>query len=193
MKHALIVHGYYTKNEYSDADRPTPSNDHWLPWLSKQLVTAGIFTVAVEMPEPYQPDYAAWKCELERYDIDEETVLVGHSCGGGFLVRWLSETDKKVGKVVLVAPWLGYEFDSLEGDFTTAFFDFVIDPTLAEKTRGLTVMYSTDDMEAVQKSVANLRQQVKGVEYRVFTDKRHFTRRSLGGEVFPELSDAILG
>jgi hypothetical protein len=34
--------------------------------------------------------YATWLRGVERYEITPETLLVGHSCGGGFLVRWLS-------------------------------------------------------------------------------------------------------
>ena len=31
-------------------------------------------------------------------------MLIGHSCGGAFLVRWLLETNKKVKKLILVSP-----------------------------------------------------------------------------------------
>jgi alpha-beta hydrolase superfamily lysophospholipase len=42
------------------------------------------------------------RSEFERYDIFPETDLVGHSCGGGFFVRWLSKhLEVKVGNVVL--------------------------------------------------------------------------------------------
>ena len=58
------------------------------------------------MPEPYQPQYSSWRAEFEHYDIDENTLLVGHSYGAGFLIRWLSEHPMKIAKLVLVAPWL---------------------------------------------------------------------------------------
>src|SRR5689334_3595207 len=106
---ALLIHGWNTRDEYYDASRPTASNDHWFPWLTKQLALKDINTVSIEMPNGYYPEYEVWKHELERYDINENTALVGHSCGGGFLVRWLSENDKQVGRVILVAPWLGID------------------------------------------------------------------------------------
>lgn len=190
MKNAILIHGWNTKKEFFDPEKPTASNDHWFPWLTKQLMVKDIHTVALEMPNGYYPEYATWKHELERFDITSETVLVGHSCGGGFLVRWLSETDKKVGKVVLVAPWLGYGTDNEPFDET--FFRFVIDPTLASKTDGLTLISSTNDMPGVQQSVRELRATLTSIHYLELEDKGHFTRTSLGTDAFPELLEEIL-
>ncbi|MEX0652068.1 MAG: alpha/beta fold hydrolase [Candidatus Paceibacterota bacterium] len=58
------------------------------------------------MPEPYLPNYEKWIEVFEQFKVDEETDLVGHSCGAGFLLRWLSENKINVGKLVLVAPWI---------------------------------------------------------------------------------------
>lgn len=190
MKNALLIHGWNTKAEYYDPARPTASNDHWFPWLTKQLVLKDINTVAVEMPNGYYPEYPIWKRELERYDIGPETVLVGHSCGGGFLVRWLSETDTKVGRVVLVAPWLGH--NTGDEPFDKSFFDFKIDPKIAEKTTRLVVLISDDDSDDVIKSVDTLRDKLIGAKFRNFSGKGHFTLKSLGTEEFPELLKEIL-
>ena len=102
MKRAIIIHGYNNKSEFEDTTRPSASNDHWIPWLQRQLLLNGIEAQTPEMPGFYKPNYEQWKDTLEMFHPDEETILVGHSCGGGFLVRWLSENSKKVGKVVLV-------------------------------------------------------------------------------------------
>lgn len=191
MKNALLIHGWTRESEYYNPDRPTPSNDHWLPWLSKQLILRDIPTVAIEMPRSYYPEYEVWKRELERYDINEHTILVGHSCGGGFLIRWLSETDVKVGRVVLVAPWLGYGAAEA-GPFDETFFDFTLDPEISGKTAGLTIMHSTNDMDEVQQSVARLRQELTDFEYVELENKGHFTKRALGGEAFEELLGVLL-
>src|SRR3989304_5335346 len=107
MKNAIILHGLPDKDEYYDPDFPAQSNAHWIPWLQKQLQRKDIFTQTPEMPLSFKPEYTVWRKELERYDIGPKTLLVGHSCGGAFLVLWLSEhKDVKVAKVVLVAPWI---------------------------------------------------------------------------------------
>lgn len=190
MKSAILIHGWNSKEEYYDPDRPTASNDHWFPWLTKQLVLKDINTVSVEMPDGYYPKYDIWKRELERYDIGPETILVGHSCGGGFLVRWLSETDKKVGNVILVAPWLGIRFN--DEPFDETFFDFDIDSKIASQTAGLTIMISDDDDKAVLDSVKILRDKLVGSKFEELSGKGHFVKSSLGGEAFPELLEEIL-
>jgi uncharacterized protein len=103
MKTAVIVHGMPSKEEYLGI-ATLASHNHWFPWLQRELILNEIFTQAPEMPHPYQPLYKEWCLIFEQFKVDEDTVLIGHSLGGGFLVRWLSENKVKVGKVVLVAP-----------------------------------------------------------------------------------------
>ena len=109
MKTAILLHGSCDKEEYYSDEYPSLSNSHWFPWLQKQLLIRDIPTQTPELPGAYEPVYEEWKKEFERHDITENTILVGHSCGGGFLVRWLSENNIKVDTVVLVAPWIDPE------------------------------------------------------------------------------------
>ena len=183
MKNAIILHGMPSKEEFLDAKLPNESNAHWLPWLQKQLLMKGILTYTPDMPKPYAPDYDAWCREVERYDIGPQTTLVGHSCGGGFWVRYLSERKKlKVGKVVLVAPWL-----DPDGNEAGGFFEFDIDPDLVNRTKGMKVFNSDNDMGNVHKSVALLRENIPGLAYKEFHKYGHFTEEDSGLTEFPEL------
>ncbi len=188
MKNAVIVHGKPSKEEYYSAEYPSASNFQWLPWLQKQLLMKDIEAVTPEMFLAYNPDYSIWKREFERYDIGPDTVLVGHSCGGGFLVRWLSENKNiKVGKVVLVAPWL-----DLEKSLNTSFFEFEIDAELASRTRELVVFSSNNDDEDIQESVKAILDTIKGSRLREFSGYGHFIIEHMGQDKFPELLDEIL-
>lgn len=187
MKTAVIIHGYNDESEYLDVSRPAASNDHWFPWIQRQLLLKGIEAQTPEMPGFYEPNYEKWKEMLERFDLNENTTLVGHSCGGGFLVRYLSENNVKVGKVVLVAPWLDPE-KKIDPDF----FKFEIDKNLISKTSSVRVMYSTDDDPSILKSVDILKSKLKDVEFQEFTDKGHFVLGDLGTEKFPELLANLL-
>lgn len=189
MKSAILIHGWGSKESFYNPERQTESNSHWFPWLSKQLMIRDIHTVALEMPNGYYPNYEVWKKELERFDIDEDTILVGHGCGAGFIVRWLSEYQGKVGKVVLVAPWIGLEPDR---DFDESFFDFNIDENLPTKAVSITIMDSTDDHDVIMKSTAILKDKIRGVKHIEFTDKGHFTLNDLGTVEFPELLEEII-
>lgn len=188
MKTAIIIHGYNDKSEFLDTSRPSASNDHWIPWLQRQLLLNSIETQTPEMPGFYEPNYEKWKNLLDKFDTDENTILVGHSCGGGFLVRWLSENDKKVGKIVLVAPWL-----DPNKYIDPNFFDFKIDPELVSKTGGVTLMYSTDDNSEILESVNTIKSNIKNLQIKEFNDKGHFILRSLKTEKFPELLSVIVG
>lgn len=187
MKTAVIIHGYNDKSEYLDTSRPAASNDHWLPWIQRQLLLKGILAQTPEMPGFYEPNYQAWKEMLERFDLDEETILVGHSCGGGFLIRWLSENNIKVGKVVLVAPWL-----DPDGELKSDFFTFEMDKNLVSKTSGLTIMYSTDDHLDILRSIEILKSEVKDIEFQEFKGKGHFVLGSMKTQEFPELLANLL-
>jgi predicted alpha/beta hydrolase family esterase len=188
MKNAIIVHGMPDKEEYYSAEFPSASNSHWLSWLQKQLITKDIKADAPEMPHAYAPDYSMWKREFERFDITPETILVGHSCGGGFLVRWLSEhKEVKVGKVVLVAPWL-----DVERELETGFFDFAIDPHVASRTDGVVIFNSDNDNDYIQESVQFLRNSIESIVYREFHHYGHFCLGDMQSEAFPELLEEVL-
>jgi hypothetical protein len=150
-----------------------------------------IYTVAPEMPKGYYPEYGIWEQEFERFEINPETILVGHSCGGGFLIRWLSENpERKAGKVILVAPWLGLRFN--DEPFDETFFAFEPRREIAQQTKGLYIFCSTDDFSVVLESVKIIREKVDSIQYQEFSGKGHFTKSSLGTEEFPELLEELL-
>ncbi len=186
MKNAVVVPGSPDKEEYFDPKVPANSDNHWYSWLAKQLQMKDIHAVVAEPPLPFRPRYAEWKKEFERYDITPETILVGHSCGGGFLVRWLSENkDKKVGKVVLVAPWLNP--DNNPASDTADFFEFEIDPELTKRTAGVTIFNSDNDESSIQESVRIIRNAVVDVKYQAFHNYGHFCLENMNTTEFPEL------
>src|SRR5262249_45829224 len=136
-----------------------------------------------EMPKPYAPDWDVWVKEAEKAPIGRETLLVGHSCGAGFWLRYLSEhKNLKVGKVVLVAPWI-------DVPKTTApkFFDFNLDPGLVSRTKGLTIIYSDNDMKAIDLSVEKIRKEVKGINFKQMKGYGHFTIFQMRTRKFREL------
>lgn len=187
MRTAVIIHGYSDKTEYFDTSRPAPSNDHWIPWLQRQLQLKGVLAQAPDMPGFYEPNYEAWKEMLERFDLDDETILVGHSCGGGFLVRYLSENDVQVDRVVLVAPWL-----DPDKEIDKNFFNFEIDENLVQKASKFIVMYSRDDDDTILRTVNTLRSKVNNIEFQEFEDKGHFVLKSLKSDQIPELLDNLV-
>ena len=170
MTNAIILHGQPTKKRYYDPAFPASSNYYWIPWLQKQLIIRDIPTATPDVPDNWKPEWEVWRTEFERYDVNHRTILVGHSCGGGFLVRWLSENPEvKPAKVVLLEPWLNPK--KLEE--TADFFEFEIDKTLTDRT-AVTVIYSSDDMPQILDTVSVLKAALPDARYKEVHGRRHF-------------------
>ncbi|EKD66670.1 MAG: hypothetical protein ACD_49C00023G0013 [uncultured bacterium (gcode 4)] len=187
MKTAIIIHGMPSKKDYFNPKWDSESNCHWLPWLQKQLIVNNILAQTPEMPEPFLPQYNEWKKEFERFDINENTILVGHSLWAGFIVRWLSESDVKVGKVVLVAPWINV---NKEEDIN--FFDFEIDKNLNLKSTKLKVFASSNDDNAIKNSVDKLKNEILNLDIKNFENMGHFCFRDMNTREFPELLEFLI-
>lgn len=187
MKNAIILHGMPDKEHYYKVLKESTRERHWFPYLQDQLLVNDILAQTPEMPHPYAPNYEAWKEVFEYFPIKNDTVLVGHSCGAGFLVRYLSENKINAGNVILVAPWLDPEKYLEETTPGNTFFDFEIDPLLTSRVN-LTVMYSTDDDEGIMESVKLLKEKLPTAKYIEFTDRGHFTTEpGYNNDQFPEL------
>lgn len=189
MKNAIILHGGPSKTEYYDPEAPSMSNAHWIPWLQGQLLKHDIPTATPEVPNSYDRNWKVWTKEVERFDITPETMLIGHSTGSGYFIKYLSIHPKlKVGKVVLVAPWLDPYHNK-----TKDFFDnFEIDPNFPKRTKGVTVFASDNDQDSVQKTVEIVRAKVKDIKYKEFHNYGHFCYDDLKTDKFPELLKQIL-
>ena len=189
MNRAIILHGMPSKELYYDIlAQDSQSNSHWLPWLQQRLCQNNILSQTPEMPVPFQPNYIAWKNEFDRFLPDNNTLLVGHSCGAGFIIRWLSENPNRiVGKVVLVAPWI-----DIEGEYPEM-FNFVISSDINKQvTGGIDVIYSTDDQKSTLSTVEKLRQSINGLNYHEFSNYGHFTIGRMKTREFPELLQICL-
>lgn len=189
MKNAIILHGGPSKKEYFDPKTPSMSNAHWIPWLQGQLLKHEISAATPEVPHSYDRNWPVWNKEVERFDITPETILVGHSTGAGFWIKYLSIHPKVfVNKVILVAPWL-----DPDREHTKNFFDdFEIDPDFPSRTKGVTVFYSTDDQKSVLKTVDIIRQKVNKVMCKEFHNYGHFCIDDLKTIEFPELLKEVI-
>lgn len=184
---AIIIHGMPSKEEYVSIAGYKASAQHWIPWLSHELIKRGIHADTPEMPKPYAPSYKDWCAVFEQFEITNDTILVGHSCGAGFLVRWLSEHPVLIKKLVLVAPWI-----DPEKTLSTDFFNFVIDTTLVSRIGSIVVLYGDTDEYDVLVSVDELKATLPGGYYSALPGKGHCTYEDMGTIVFPELLEVVL-
>lgn len=186
MKTAIIVHGTPDEEEWFDHESPSCSNGHWLPWLQKELLIAGFHAETPEMPLGYWPVYQSWKEHFERFSISHDSLLVGHSCGAGFLLRYLSENKITPARVVLVAPWL----DPLKSR-DAELFNFTLDPSIGKRT-DLHIVYSDNDMESVDMTLSRLTDALHDFKTHLFPGYGHFCLGDMKTPAFPQLLDICL-
>jgi uncharacterized protein len=188
----VIVHGCPGSEEKAmDPERRT-YDKHWIPWIKKMLYEENIESFFPLMPEPWAPNYEEWKKEFDKFNIYEDDVLVGHSCGCAFLVRWLGDTKKKIKKLILVAPWkISDEESKKEFEIMEKFYDYEIDKSVKENVEEV-IIFTADDEEEIGKESVKIFSDALGGEIIELNNHGHYCFGDMGTEEFPELLSKIL-
>lgn len=174
-------------DNYMDPNRDSQSNSHWLPWLQQQLLLHDVLAQTPELPEPYAPDYNKWLGVFSRFDVNNQTILVGHSCGGGFLLRWLSENKVNAKQLILVAPWL-----DPERILISEMMEFDLDTGIANRVGKINLFYSDNDSGDVNTSVDMVKSKLPKTDMHLLRGLGHFTKNDMGRVDFPELLNQIM-
>jgi len=186
----IIIHG----SNYKDRERIKkynllPQNKrHWISWIKEKLEEKEINCFTPLMPKNWAPVYGEWKKEFEKLPVNEGNILIGHSTGGGFLVRWLGETKKKIKKLILVAPakltMVGY-------DYFKEVVNFEIDETIKKRVGEIILFTSNNDDEMILESVKLYHEKLGGklIELK---GRGHFLEKQMRTKEFPELLEEIL-
>ncbi|MFH1500514.1 MAG: alpha/beta hydrolase [archaeon] len=185
----IIVHGasLYDKKKISKGF-PQQNERSWIPWLKRELEESGIKTDNPLMPKNWLPVYEDWRKEFEKLEVNKNTILIGHSLGATFLVRWLGETKKKVKKLILVAP---AKFDDDDNEYYKNFYNFEIDKDIAKNK--ITIFNSTNDWAAIQRA-AKLYHKVLRGKLIELKERGHFIQKKPNEKIeFPELLEEVLG
>jgi len=188
MKNCIIVHGSNSTEKGSKEGLPE-NKRHWKPWLKKELEKKGIEVSNYIYPKDWNPNYNEWEKVFEKNKINENTILVGHSAGGAFLVRWIGETERKVKKLILVSPGkAGKErrktLSNLYGSNTYRNIgDYV--------KEGIVVFTSNNDISI---HIENAKRYEKELPAKIIYLKNHghFTLGDMKTEEFPELLEEVL-
>lgn len=137
------------------------------------------------MPNSDNARYEEWKIWFERHLslTHDGVVLVGHSQGGWFLVKYLIENVPQVtvGALILIGtPAYSDDFGGEDGgDFQ---FDVTQLPTLSTRVKTIVLVYSMDDPVVGIKHFEVYRQALAGAQVMKFIDRGHFLTAT-----FPEL------
>lgn len=191
----LIIHGgdtFATYNDYlaflktEEVDVEKPQYKSWKETISDDLVD-NYQVIVPHMPSKHNAKYLEWKIWFEKFlpFLQDNVILVGHSLGGIFLVKYLSENTfpKKIQAVFLISA----PYDDDASDYSLA--DFVVPKNLEQfqKQAGKIFLYHSKDDPVV--NFSDFEKYAKAFPkstQRIFLDKKHFNQ-----EEFPELVEEI--
>lgn len=82
---------------------------NWFPWLKSELEKIGCNVTVPRFPTPQGQSLESWLATLNEYkrQINEKTILIGHSLGGLFLLRVLERLSHPVAAAFFVAAPIG--------------------------------------------------------------------------------------
>lgn len=136
----------------------------------------------LQMPNGWWADYTAWSIWFEKMVpyLRDEVILVGHSLGGGFLLRYLTENTLPVtiAQVHIVAGVLPAGFEDCEG-FTIDLKNWSGFQSQIEEVH---LWHSEDDTLVPINCSEQFAEKYPSTTFHRFTDRGHFLNES-----FPEL------
>ncbi|MBN2198049.1 alpha/beta hydrolase [Candidatus Wolfebacteria bacterium] len=195
-KQIFVIHGgdtfityekylSFLKNLQFDFERFKISKNNWKTNLPENLGD-DFEVIAPRMPNSNNAKYLEWKIWFEKIIpyLEPEIILIGHSLGGTFLVKYLSENDfpKKIKALFLIAaPYEGNPEESL-CDFKPA----KNLTKLQNQTNNIFIYHSQDDQAAPFSDAKKYKKALPEAELIMFKNREHFNQTD-----FPELVDKI--
>jgi len=196
-KQVILIHGGSTFNTYKDylaflkglkIDLNRYTRIKWNDSLRKDLGSK--FDILLpKMPNPINAKYNEWKILFKKIALllDNNVILIGHSLGAIFLVKYLSENrfPKKILATLLISP--PYDEEGMEESLG----DFILPKNLNKlnKQGGKIFIYqSKDDLVVPYSHLKKYKKALPEAIVREFKKRGHFNQSK-----FPELIRDIKG
>ena len=191
MKQLVHIHGgeaWDTDSEYISFlkrwEVATPFQDSIKGWKHNYEIKLGDEwqIIRPQMPSALNSKYNEWAVWFEKYIpyLLDGVVLVGHSLGANFLVKYITENDMpvKISQVHLVAGCYGWG-----GGFGLS--KLVSD--MDNKYEKIYIYHSKDDTSVPFSDAEKYKEALPSAQLITFTDRGHFLQPK-----FPELMNNIL-
>ena len=194
MQQILVVHGadaFATYEEYVDSlksyevDLEKADLKKWKQNLQKELGKE-FQVIRTLMPNQWDAKYLEWKIVFEKYipHLRDDLIIIGHSMGGVFIAKYLSEENfpHKIKATFLVAA----PYNKDEGRDLVEFTPPDSLTGLEDQGGKLFIYHSEDDPVVDFAELAKYQQKLPKANVKVFKDKGHFSQ-----EDFPEIVNDI--
>ncbi len=194
-KQVIIIHGgdvfdsyeaYLSDLKNSTLDFERMKFKGWKDTLGEKLGT-DYDVILPMMPNKANAKYVEWKIWFEKMIpfFELEVILIGHSLGGIFLAKYLSEN--KFPKNIMATFLVAAPFSNEGADYSLA--DFIVYPPLnrfAEQSKKIYIYQSKDDPVVSFPNSDKYKALLPNAELCMFEDRQHFNQKE-----FPELIEEI--
>jgi predicted alpha/beta hydrolase family esterase len=190
MKQVFVIHGgnafdtYEEYITYLKAKKVSLEDLHYSDWkhLLQENLGEDYQVLQPRMPNGNNAKYLEWKIYFEKFIplLSDAVIFVGHSLGGIFLAKYLSEEKypKRIAATLLVAA----PFNTIS-QHPLADFNIKEDLSLLKKQGGQIILYhSKDDAVVPFSNFENYGKALPSAKQQVFENLNH-----LNQEQFPEL------
>jgi predicted alpha/beta hydrolase family esterase len=166
MKYAIIFHG--TEGH---------PQENWIPWLKDQLEKFDYDVIVPQFPTPKNQNPQAWFAVFKNYEkyLNPNTILIGHSCGGAFLLRVLEKIGVQIKAAVFVAASAGIKpikYYEVDRPFVEKPFDW---NKIRNSSSNFFVFHSEDDPLICIENGEKIAQEI-GVDLIRLKDAGHFNK-----------------
>ncbi len=194
-KQIIVIHGgdtFETYEEYISSlksfkiDFEKMMSEGWKDTLGKKLGKE-FEVVLPKMPNSFNAKYLEWKIWFEKIApfFESKVVLIGHSLGGIFLVKYLSEN--KFPKRILATFLVAAPYDDKDSDYSLADFALKKDLRLLQNQSEKLFVYQSQDDDVVPfLDFGKYKKALLNASFREFNNKGHFRQ-----ENFPEIIQEI--
>ncbi|MDO8728405.1 MAG: alpha/beta hydrolase [bacterium] len=174
----------FLHNYEIDIERYKTDKHDWKPWL-RQRLGSDYEVILPIMPNRTNAQFGEWKLWFEKLNpfLYQDVILIGHSLGGTFLAKYLSENQfsKKIKAVFLV----GAVYDKDSEGYPLA--SFTLPTNLNLQTDKIYLYHSKDDPIVPFSALEQYKKALPKAQTKIFDDRKHFNQ-----EEFPELAEDIL-
>ncbi len=190
----LIIHGgttfdtYEEYLKYLECIELTKEKINKIDWKDNLQGNLPDFEVLYpKMPNSRNSRYAEWKLWFEKTFnlLSDEVILIGHSLGGIFLAKYLSENifPKKIKQLHLVSAC--YDTEVIKDSLA----DFALSRTvenIQDQAENIFLYQSKDDTSVAYQDALKYKRDLPKAKLFMFEDRGHFIQ-----EEFPELVEKV--
>lgn len=169
--------------------------ENWFPYIKKELESLGADVYIPQLPLRSKQNLNNWRKALRDqvpFELDENTILIGHSVGASFMLSLLNERRESALKASIFVS--GF-YDSLQEDeiqeLVKTFVDLEFDWNLIRNNAGQIVqLHGDDDPHVPLEQAKRLSDKIKS-NLVIIPKGGHLNRKSGYVDQFPELNKVL--